>query len=215
MFRQILMTQWKWTRGVVLIATIVGFALPLASLQSAKQALTSIGFVDAMTPWAAAYGLLAAGLGLVVAMAAWSSDQRGRHVYALSLPVSRLRYVMLRLGAGATFLLPTIFAVLVAALVVSAIATLPPGLHVYPVAITLRFALATGLAYALFFAIAASTSRTAGILLGSFAALILAQYVLNVVFSNNYQLFGKVMQFVFYQPGILSVFSGRWMLIDV
>lgn len=215
MFRAIALTQWKWTRGVVLIATILGFAVPLASLQSARESLTALGFLGDMTPWGAAYGLLAAGLGLVVALAAWSNDQRGRHVYALSLPISRPRYVLLRLGAGALFLLPTIAAVLIAALVVTAIAKLPPGLHAYPVAITLRFALAAGVSYAIFFAIAASTTRTAGMLLASFAAVVLAQYVLNVVFSNNFQFFDKAMNFVFYQPGILSIFSGHWMLIDV
>lgn len=215
MFRAIVLTQWKWTRSVVLIATIIAFALPLASLQSARQALTSVGYVDAMVPWGAAYGLVAAGLGLVVALAAWSNDQRGRHVYALSLPVSRAHYVLLRLGAGALFLLPTIGAVLVSALIVSVVATVPPGLHAYPLGLTLRFALAAGVAYAIFFAIASSTSKAAGILLASFAALLLAQYILNLVFANDYHLLGRVVDFVFAKPGILSVFSGRWMLIDV
>lgn len=213
MFRAILETQWKWTRGIVLVATLAGFAVPIASLQSAHAGESQIQFVDTMQLWGAAYALLAAALGLFVAFAAWSHDHRGRHVYALSLPVTRARYALMRFGAGATFLAPTVIAVFAACLLVSALGGIPEGLRTYPVAVTLRFAFASLVAYALFFAIASSTQKAAGTLLGVVAAVLLVQYGL-VLAEVRVDLMRIVMQFLVSSPGVLSVFTGRWTLID-
>src|SRR4051812_48952709 len=111
-------TQWRWTRIVALIATIAAFALPLLSLQDAHSGWSPADFVGRIERWGPAYALIAAGLGLAVALAAWAHDQRGRHVYALSLPVSRARYVLMRFGAGALFLAPAVIAVLLSAILV-------------------------------------------------------------------------------------------------
>jgi hypothetical protein len=213
MFGMIVRTQWKWTRTLVLLATVAGFAVPLASLQSASSNSSPRGFVLTMQSFGVAYALLAAGVGLAVALAAWTHDQRGRHIYALSLPVSRARYVLMRLGAGAIFLAPPTVAVLIGALVVSLFGSLPAGLHAYPVALTLRFAFAALVAFAVFFAIGSSTQRTAGIVLGVFAALLLTQYVFSLV-GVRYNLLSRVADLLFTAPGLLSVFSGRWTLVD-
>ena len=213
MFRMIVLTQWKWTRAMVLLATLAGFGIPLASLQSASETGGHRAFVGTMQSYGVAYALLAAGVGLVVALAAWAHDQRGRHIYALTLPVSRARYVLMRLGAGALFLAAPVLAVLLGSLVVTAFAAIPAGLHAYPVALTLRFALAALVAYVVFFAIGYSTQRTAGIILGALAALLLTQYVFALV-GVSYNLLGKVADILFTSPGLLSVFSGRWTLVD-
>jgi hypothetical protein len=214
MFRAMLLTQWKWTRNVVLLTTIAGFALPLWVLQSARGAETAQQFVGRMQAWAPGFAVLAALAGLLVALLAWQPDHQGRHVYALSLPIPRARYVALRLSAGLVFLVPTILAVLVGALVVSASDAIPDGLQAYPVAFTLRFALAALVAYVLFFAIASSTAQTAGIVLGVVAAVVFTQYLIST-FGGRMDILGPVIDFVFTKPGILSVFSGRWMLVDV
>src|SRR3954463_15223225 len=104
MLAAITRTQWKWTRGVVLLATLVAFAIPLASLQAARDSYSAGDYVAQMQIWGVGYSLLAAGTGLLVALAAWSHDHRGRHVYALSLPVTRARYALLRFTAGAAFI---------------------------------------------------------------------------------------------------------------
>src|ERR1041385_568645 len=164
MFRAITETQWKWTRGPALLATLLGFLLPVASLQVARPAMLQPDvFVMAMQQFSVGYSVLAAGVGLVVALAAWSNDHRGRHVYALSLPVPRWKYALMRFGAGGLFLLAPAVGVLAGSLVVAALGAIPEGLHVYPLALALRFAFAAAVAYALFFAIASSTSRTAGV----------------------------------------------------
>jgi hypothetical protein len=213
MFRAILLTQWKGTRLLVLLATLVGFALPLASLQSARNAYNAIQFIAEMQRWAGGYALLAAGVGLLVAMAAWQPDHAGRHVYALALPVTRSRYAMMRMGAGALFLLPPVIGVLAGSLVVAASDAIPIGLHAYPVALALRFLFAAIVAYGIFFAIAASTSQSAGVILGLIAAVLFTQYVLSVTGSNE-NILKPIVDFVFMRPGVLSIFAGRWMLID-
>jgi hypothetical protein len=111
MFREILRTQWKWAWSVVLFCAVGAFALPLLSIQGTmteepgtQLAIYGVSdaqiFVTTMERWAPLYTLLAAGLGLALAVLAWSADHRGRHVYALSLPVERWRFVLLRFGGG-------------------------------------------------------------------------------------------------------------------
>lgn len=214
MFRAILVTQWKWTRLVVLIATVLAFLLPLLAYANARDAESVRAFIMATQRWGGAYALLAAALGLLVAVLAWQHDHQGRHVYALTLPISRARYVWLRFAAGGTFLVPAIAALLVGALGVALFGEYPTGLRAYPLALTLRFAFAAAVAYAIFFAIAASTARTAGVILGMIAAVFLAQYVLATIGTGT-DILTPIAEFIFARPGILAVFSGRWMLIDV
>lgn len=213
MFRMILATQWKWTRVLLLPATILAFAVPLLSMRMAASGFSPADYVGRMQVWGVAYALLAGAVGLGVALAAWAHDQRGRHVYALILPVSRAKYVLLRLAAGASFLAAPVVAVLLGSLVAIAVSPIPYGLHAYPIALTLRFALAALVAFALFFSIGAATQRTAGIVLGAVAALFLAQYVLGLV-EVRFNLLGQVADFLFTSPGVFSVFAGRWTLVD-
>jgi FtsH-binding integral membrane protein len=215
MFRAITATQWKWTRGFALLATLAGFVVPVLSVQAAQGAIRRADdFVGAMQQFSVGYSLLAAGAGLMIALAAWGHDHRGRHVYALSLPIPRWKYALMRYGAGGLFLAAPVAGVLVGALVVAAVGGVPAGLHVYPIALTLRFAFAAGVAYSIFFAISASTAKTAGIVLGVIAGLFAAQVVLAMLHVRM-DLLSAVGNAIFNNGGILSVFSGRWMLIDV
>ena len=213
MYRMILLTQWKWTRGIVLIATILGFALPVASLQAVGGVERPADFVARMQQFGVWYALLAAAMGLMVALTAWAHDQRGRHVYALALPVSRAQYVMMRLTAGLAFLIPPAIAVLLGALFVVLFGAIPSELTTYPVALTLRFLFAACVAYTLFFAIGSATQKTAGIILGAVAAMLLAQYLLTV-FGADLDLIERTVDVLFGHGGVFSVFSGRWSLVD-
>lgn len=215
MMNAILWMQWKHTRAMALLTALIAFALPLASLQSARGTDSAQEFVLRMQVWGGAYALVAALAGLLVAMAAWNPDHTGRHVYALSLPISRANYVWYRFVAGATFLLPTVIAVLIGSLVVAWSGAIPNGLHAYPVALALRFAVAAATAYALFFAIASGTSKTAGIIIAIIASVLLTQFLLIAVADSKIDILKPIFTFIFYRPGILSVFSGRWMLVDV
>ena len=214
MLRAILVTQWKWTRTLVLFATVLAFALPVFAYANARVAGTAREFIFATQRWGGGYALLAAALGLLVALAAWQHDHQGRHVYALSLPVTRSRYAALRFVSGLVFLAPAVLALLVAALFVTVSGAIPEGLQAYPFALALRFAFAAALAYAIFFAIASSTPQTAGIILGLIGAVLFTQYLLSVL-GTRIDILGPIGEFIFVRPGILSVFSGRWMLFDV
>jgi hypothetical protein len=215
MFKALLTVQWKSTRGAALLGLILGFGIPLASVQWTDDRYgNEVAYVvGRMQSFGVAYALLAAGIGLAAALFAWSADHRGRHVYALSLPVRRSRYAAMRFAAGALFLLVPAAGVLIGSLAAIAIAHIPEGLHSYPLSLTIRFLLASGVAYSIFFAIAASTPKAAGMVLGGLAALVIASIFLSAT-SMNVNVMGHVGDFVFSQPGPLSVFTGRWMLID-
>jgi hypothetical protein len=91
---------------------------------------------------------------------------------------------------------------------------LPPGLQAYPIALAARFAFALLVAYAVFFAVSAGTARTAGIILGVIATLILVQVVASIA-NLDLNLLSAAQEVLLLGPGPLAVFTGRWMLVDV
>jgi hypothetical protein len=218
MFRAILYSQWKWSRLIILLGTVAGFALPIISLQGAGSAerspLQAQELLRAVQSWGTLYPVLAAALGLLVAIATWAPDHRGRHVHALSLPLPRWHYVLLRFGSGVTLLAAPILAVFIGALLATSMASIPPGLQSYPLALGLRFAMAVLVSYAVFFAVSAGTARTAGIILGVIGAIIVVQIVASVA-NIELDLLGKLQLVILNWPGPLAVFTGRWMLVDV
>lgn len=218
MFRVMLYSQWKWSRLIVALGSIAAFALPIVSVQGAARAdsnpLRAGELLQAVQAWGTLYPVLAAALGLLVAIATWAPDHRGRHVHALSLPLPRWRYVLLRFGAGGTLLAAPAIAVAAGALLATWSATIPAGLQGYPVALAIRFALAVLVAYGLFFAVSAGTARTAGIILALIGTVILVQIIAGVA-NIDLDLFGRLQVVVLNWPGPLAIFSGRWMLIDV
>jgi hypothetical protein len=218
MFQMILYTQWKWARLIVVLGTVAGFALPILSVQGAERAgrnpVATLGLLQAVQSWGVLYPVLAAALGLLVAIMTWAPDHRGRHVYALSLPLPRWRYVLLRFGAGLVLLAAPALAVLTSALLAAESATIPAGLQAYAFALAARFALAVILAYAVFFAVSAGTHRTAGIILSVIGGLIVVQVIAGVA-DVDLDLFGRLQTAVLNWPGPLAIFTGRWMLIDV
>ena len=217
MFRAILRSQWRWCRLVIVLGTVAGFSLPVLSLQGATRgpsAMPPDALLRLLQSWGILYPLLAGLLGMLVAMAAWAPDHRGRHVHALSLPLPRWRYVLLRFGAGLTVLALPVAAVLLGALLATATAVIPAGLNGYAWALGLRFALAVLVAFSVFFSISGGTARTAGIILGVLALVLVAQIIVSAA-GVELDLLGGMQQAFLNWPGPLAIFSGRWMLIDV
>lgn len=218
MFRQILYTQWKWARLPVLVFVLVGFALPLLTAQafspSGSQYFGGPFFLSQLQGLGIFYPLLAAAIGLVLALTAWAADHRGRHVYALSLPIPRWHYTLLRFGAGAVLILLPALALWLSALIATSVTKLPPGLQAYPTMLTVRFALAALIAFGALFAVSAGTSRAAGIVLGLLAALVLAQLLADML-ELKVQILDAVLYRIYIWPGPLEVFTGHWMLFDV
>jgi hypothetical protein len=216
-FKAVLYTQWKWTRLPLLILALAAFALPLVSArQMAPDAeyWNTQGLLQSLDALGAFYPLLAATVGLILAAAAWAADHRGRHVYALSLPLPRWHYVLLRLGAAGLLLVVPAIAMWLGALIAATVTTLPPGLHAYPTTLALRFALAAFIALTLFFAVSAGTSRTAGYVLGAIGVLVVAQIAIGL-FDLKLQILETILYQIYIWPGPLEIFVGRWSLFDV
>lgn len=215
-YRVILASQWHWSRLVIVLGTVAGFGIPVLSVQGASRtnAAPADELLRFLDTWSMLYPLLAGTLGLLVSLAAWAPDHRNRHVHALALPIPRWRYVLLRFLAGVTVLLLPMAAVQVGAFVAASTAVVPTGLQTYPWALGLRFALATLVAFAMFFAISGGTTRTAGLVLLTLLLVALVQVGFSIA-GARFDFVGAVTQVVFDWPGPMAIFAGRWMLIDV
>jgi hypothetical protein len=223
-FREILRTQWKWTWSAVLIAALCAFSVPLLSMQNAVldeqtlarnyRASPAEHFLSTMDRWGMFYTLTAVLLGLGVAVLVWSADHRGRHVYALVLPIERWRFVLLRFTSGAALLLIPAVTLLVGSLLAVTSVVIPAGLNAYPIALTFRFLLAALVSYSIFFAISSGTTRTAALVLVPMAAIVLCDALLNLV-GVRVELVETSILALFEWPGLMEVFTGHWLLVDV
>jgi hypothetical protein len=227
MFRQIIFMQWKTSRFVVILLLPMCFGLPIfflrlaARVSEAEQvgggALAMLYFIDATS---VAFPILAAAVGGALALAAWAWDHRTNHVYALSLPIERWRYALMKMGAGAGLLLSLAVALLAGCLVAIALTSMPEGVRAYPVALSIRFLFAALICYAATFAFASGTTRTT---VRIFASL----FVIFIIGSVITEIAGRALgtqvpspaallgEALVAWPGPFNVFGGSWMLIDV
>lgn len=227
MFKQILFTQWRSSRLILLPLVLISFALPVVTIQAlgapgmGERFYSAAWLLDSMQIWLPLYPGLALILGTALALAGWSWDHKVGHVYALSLPLPRWEYALLKMGAGALLLLAPVTALWVGSLVGTAAVEIPDGLNAYPGALALRFLFASLLAYALLFAFAAGTARTTiAVLTGLVLFFIVGEWgvglAANVVPSlERWSLVEWTLRQVVSWPGPADVFTGNWMLIDV
>ena len=217
MFTAILRSQWRESRLAMVVLAGIAVAVPLLSLRGAGAVTdpwSSWDLLRATAQWGAAYPILALTAALALAVGAWWPDHRTKHVYALTLPVSRVRYLLLRYAAGLTLLL-VISAVLAVSTFVAAIRVpLPTLLHAYPGGITVRFFLSGLSAYTILFALSGLTPRMARLVAAAFLLLVLASIVADLASLGWNPLAGVVDALLSpYSP--LAIFRARWMLIDV
>jgi hypothetical protein len=217
MFRMIVYTHWKWSRMFLLPCAVIAFALPVLSVQWAGEGniiIDVIVLVEQLSEHSIWYPLVAGAIGLIVALTAWREDHRGKHVYALSLPVPRWHYVLMRFAGGAVLVAVPVVALWLGALTATASVTIPEGLRAYPNALALRFALAAFVSYAAFFAISSGTERTAAYVLGGIGGFVALQLLLTSV-GVDVNLLALLFRGMASAGGPLAIFTGRWMLIDV
>ncbi|MFC1791617.1 hypothetical protein ACFL0I_04030 [Gemmatimonadota bacterium] len=232
MFRQILFVNWKATRFGMIPFLLVAFGLPILSVQGSR--LEGLGSPEGATvrgnellylvsQWAHLYPALAFALGAIFALMIWNWDHRGEHVYALSLPLPRWKYVVMKMEAGGILLLLPVFLLWLGALLAVGFTEIPEGLRAYPTAVAFRFLLATLIAYAVFFALASGTMRTAIIILSAWLGLlVLGEFVppfmgaiLDLSAVADFSLLDWFLDSAMSWPGPFEVYSGNWMLIDV
>src|SRR5688500_5492779 len=107
MLGQTLYVQWKWNRDFLAFYTMVAFAAPLIifwvslpylGLTSPRELVNVGGVVGATT------AVIAVLAGLTVAWQGYGVDDRAGHIYALSLPVTRVRALSLRAATAVLML---------------------------------------------------------------------------------------------------------------
>lgn len=218
MFKHVLFTQWKWAQWGLLVACALAVAMPMfaiASLGGRDVTILPIyNVVATMQGAGVGYGALSLLAGLWIAASAWSVDQQFDYVYALTRPVPRWYFVLLRFGAGSVLVGAVVVACLAGALAGSALVKLPATLHAYPGALTLRFGLALFVAFGGAFGLFGAASKTIS------RSTAIGLFVLIVVVAFDGLLLGGVLskgvgRWLVSRWSPLGVYIGRWMLIDV
>ena len=224
---QVLRLQWLASRWLLVPLVLLCVGLPQAIVRTAVQhsgvlsaehapgvLLQSLEGLSGLFPY------LAAITGAAVALAAWNWDHRTNHIYALTLPVPRARYALLKLWAGAVILLVPTLAIWVGAWLATTSVAIPEGLRAYPFAFSARFLLAGTIVYAVMFALAAGTIRTTMIICVGLVMILIVGAIglpfmerqLGIDLIAPLEL---IVTAVGRWPGPFEVFAGSWLLIDV
>jgi hypothetical protein len=228
MYQPMLYLHWKQINFGLVPLILMAYALPLLAVQGLGAApgmesttLEAYRIVAGASIWLPAFPLLATAIGLTLALSAWNWDHQLKHVHALSLPMPRWRYALAKMGAGAALALLPAAGLWIGAHVATAFVELPQGLHAYPNQLALRFAAATLLTYAFFFAMAAGTVKTTLWVVSGVIAFLILGNVLTDFLAGFFPVFYRVnivelaFEALVRAPGPLEIFSGNWMLIDV
>ncbi len=202
--------------GPLLIAlAAIAAALPVLSVRAvfghglAVDSMRVLSTAAGMSPY---FPLLAFIIGLAIAMTAWNADHDGGHVYALSLPIPRWHYALLRLGAGLLLLVPAFTALALSATIVTAAVELPPSIHAYPLALTIRFCATTLVTFSLFFSIAAGSKKSAAWGLLAIFIVLIADSLYQASTGSSYS---PLFDVLLASRSPFSFFFGQWSLVDV
>lgn len=220
MFRAVLYTQWKWSRPAILLAALVAGYIPVAALRAMPYKSEDTYYIPALyrdiTAASTYYQWLALFVAVIVAISAWQADGQRQHVYALSLPVPRWRFVLLRFGAGAALLSMVAAAVGLFGGVAAAIAPLPPMLHAYPVGLAVRFWLGSLIPFGLIFALLVSNPKRVRLVVAGVATIVVVDMALAAMgLIEKPVVLGTFFDAVYSGRGPLAAFLSKWMLVDV
>jgi hypothetical protein len=220
---QVLRLQWLASRWLIVPLVLLCVALP----QVVVRVTTTLGGVSSpgevlrmMQALSGIFPFVAAITGAAVALAMWNWDHRTNHVYALTLPMSRAQYALLKLWAGAVILLVPALATWTGAWIATSTAVIPEGLRAYPVAFGVRFLLAAAIVYATMFALAAGTIRTTLIICIGFVTILIAGSLGLPFLERQFEIdlitpLSTGISTIARWPGPAQVFGGSWLLIDV
>lgn len=220
MFRAVLYTQWKWTRPAILLAVLIAGYIPVTALHSMPYKAADTYYIPMLyreiTAASTYYQWLALFVAVIVAISAWQADGHRQHVYALSLPVPRWQFVLLRFGAGAALLGVVAAAVGLFGGVAAAIAPLPPMLHAYPFGLAVRFWLGSLIPFGLIFALLVSNPKRVRLVVAGVATIILVDMALAAMgLIDKPVVMGTIFDAVYSGRGPLAAFLSKWMLVDV
>lgn len=228
MYQPMLFVHWKQVRHVLVPFVVAAFALPLIAVQGLgtpvgadAASAEAYQYVTGYQLWLPLFPMLAGSIGVLLAISAWNWDHKLGHVYALSLPLTRWEYVLLKMGAGIVLGLAPTVAFWLGSHAAAASISLPVGLNAYPNQLALRFFFGMLMAYAFFFALGAGTVRTTiWVVSGIFVALVAAELLgdLAVLYFSDLQgmsFLELATDWLVEAGGPFEVFVGNWTLIDV
>jgi hypothetical protein len=223
-----LYVHWKQIRVGLIPFIVASFALPILMVQGlgvtpgeSSATMEAYRMVNEFQVFLPAFPVLAAAIGGTLALSAWNWDHQQKHVWALSLPLARWEYAMLKMGAGAVLAMLPVTALWLGAHIAAASIELPTGLNAYPNQLALRFALATLISYSVLFAMAAGTIKTTVWIVSGVIAFTFLGAMANDFLAVYFEYFARVHVVAeFYEwlartPGPFEVFAGNWALIDV
>ena len=220
MFRAMLRAQWIWSRSIMWFFLAAGFSLPVLTVPMTMRG-TGAGSYNAGFVQAGEFiGLLVA---LTVSLAAvalalqnWSSDERGRHIYALSLPIERHRFLLYRLSGSFVHLGLVALAIWLGGLVATALLELPESLRAYPTSLAVRALLAAWLVHALSCTYFLATGARARLV--SFLGVVTVAVLLILpigTFPARADLLLTGARALVSPHGPLGILVSRWSFIDV
>jgi hypothetical protein len=217
MFRQVLYIQWKWARTELFLYVIAAFLIPTIMIRIGFSYIDTYSIRSVLNTGAYA-GIFFCSLAIVCAFGlAWRpyiNDASLKHVGPLSLPVSWAKFVQMRFLAGTVLLLVPTVAVWIGGVLATASAPIPPTLHAYPGGIAVRFFLAALIAYSAGFLLQyAGGKHAVRIAIFLFLAVVGVEFVGQVLGYDS--IVGSAWNALANWPGPFSIFSARWMLIDV
>lgn len=220
MFHAMLRAQWIWSRAMMLAFLAAGFSLPVVSVPMAQRGALGLLPASGLVEVGQVVGLLVAITVCIASVALvlqnWSADERGRHIYALSLPIERRLYLTYRLGGGFLLLALVALAVWLGGLVASWLLELPESLRAYPASLALRALMTAWLVHALAFLVRFGFGIRVHRAIAAAIVLVVVILLLPVdSFSGRLQwIWVGVRAFV--QPhGPLGIIVSQWSFIDV
>ncbi len=219
MLLEVIRVQWTRVRVTAVLVTLIVFTLPLTILRASDGPVTDAmadvgGWLRAASFVGRLFPVIAALYALYLGAAVWLDDMRGKHVYALTLPISRERYVVYRFLAGAVPVVLASVGLLLGGALAALIVHLPSGVHAYPLALAFRFLVATLVCYSVMFAVGVTTRRAATTLLAAIAVLLLSQLVAGVL-DLSINPIGRTIDVLTRWPGPFAILTGNWSLFDV
>jgi hypothetical protein len=218
MFRQMLFVQWKFSRDLLAFFIGIGFAIPLLVLWFALPRLggastRELMAVGQMVGWfSLGLAVLAGG---VVAAQGYSVDERNGHTYALTLPITRSRFLAIRAAAAFAILVLPALGVWLGGMLAAAQVALPATLRSYSGSLALRVLLAAWLAHSCVFALRYAAGRRAKIVLFALSASLVAAVMLATIAPGTRHVVSRAGDFLVTHPGPFGIFFGRWTLFDV
>lgn len=220
MFTAMLRAQWIWSRAMMLFFLAAGFTIPLLSVPLVARGrhtwMTSANIVDLGGVIGVAIAITMTVAAIALEIQNWSVDERGGHVYTLSLPIDRRRYASYRLAGSFLLLALVCLAIAAGGLAAGALLDLPAALRTYPVALAVRALLAGWFVHTLAFAFRVGAwERSGKTLLVALLLLATALIVPSAWPGTATGWLSVVGRLLIAPGGPLGILAGHWSLIDV